>query len=68
MWSNASWILEIHSSALKNTMQMNEVNKEIKGPFSSIYYISLLLPKHLMIFSLSFLYVFFFAFWKNIFF
>lgn len=31
MWSNASWILEIHSSALKNTMQMNEVNKEIKG-------------------------------------
>ena len=43
MWNDASWILEIHSSALKNTMQMNEINKESKGPFSSIYYLSLLL-------------------------
>lgn len=65
MWSDASWILEIHSSALKN-MQMNEVNKEMKGPFSSIYYFSLLLLQNtLHFFSLSFLYVFPFAFLKK---
>ena len=66
MWSNASWILEIHSSALKNTMRMNEVNKEIKGPFSSIYYISLLLLQNTLQFFLFPSCMFFLLPFKNI--
>ena len=59
MWSDASWILEIHSSALKNTMQTNEVNKESKGPFSSIYYFSLLLLQNTLQFFLFPSFIFF---------